>query len=214
MTAGSLNLIDAFNAYLVPAFVVGTVLRARNYRKVLGLVSQSEDRWPRLRTLAAGHGAVFLRWPVVLPAPATLLLTLGSAGASLFVWSYARVTAGDLWSHPAGLAAVAAVGAAMGFLDFKAVFRFARFDRAALEAVLDRTEHWLGSWQAPAVRVLTAGLVHPRRIVGEQVRRALVDASLAVNGRARAVPFRSACGSRSDSPCGPPGRPPCGRRVT
>jgi hypothetical protein len=33
------------------------------------------------------------------------------------------------------------------------------------------------------VRVLTAGLIHPRRIVGEQVRLALVDASVAMNGQ-------------------------------
>ena len=71
----------------------------------------------------------------------------------------------------------------MGLLDFKAVFVFARLDRAKVEAVLDRAEHWLGSWKAPAVRVLSFGLIHPRRIVGEQVRRALVDASLAVNGQ-------------------------------
>jgi hypothetical protein len=30
---------------------------------------------------------------------------------------------------------------------------------------------------------VTFGLIHPRRIVGEQVRAALVDASLAVNGQ-------------------------------
>ena len=33
------------------------------------------------------------------------------------------------------------------------------------------------------MRVLTAGLIHPRRIVGEQVRVALVDACVAVNGQ-------------------------------
>jgi hypothetical protein len=77
---------------------------------------------------------------------------------------------------------VAITGGLMGLLDFKAEFVFARLDRAAEEAVLDRAEHWLGSWKAPAVRILTFGLIHPRRIVGEQVRVALVDAILAVNG--------------------------------
>ena len=33
------------------------------------------------------------------------------------------------------------------------------------------------------MRVLTLGLVHPRRIVGEQVRVALVEAGLAANGQ-------------------------------
>ncbi len=184
MTAiGSLNLIDAFNYYLALTFIVGTVLRARNYRAMVGLVYRSVDRWPKLRALALTHRAIFLRWPTVLPVLATLALTLGNAWASHFVWSDARVTATDLWTHPAGLAAVVVAGGLMGFLDFGAVFVFGRFDRAAVEAVLDRAEHWLGSWQAPAVRVLTFGLVHPRRIVDEQVRQALVDGSLAVNGQ-------------------------------
>ena len=63
------------------------------------------------------------------------------------------------------------------------MFLFGRFDLAAVEAVLDRAEHWLRSWKAPAIRFLTAGLIHPRRIVGEEVRQALVDANLSVNGQ-------------------------------
>jgi len=183
----TLNLLDAFNYYLILTFVVGTILRARNYRAMLGMVYRSAARWPKLRALAATHRAIFLRWPTVLPVLLTLLLTLGNAWASHFLWSDARVTPGDLWTHPAALAAAAVIGSLMGLLDFKAVFRFGRFDRAAVEAVLDRAEHWLGSWKAPAVRVLTLGLIHPRRIVGEQVRLALVDASLAVNGQLWAV---------------------------
>lgn len=179
----TLNLIDAFSLYLVLAFVTGTVLRARNYRALVGLVYHSADRWPKLRALVKTHRAIFLRWPTILPLVSTLLLTLANACASHFVWSHARVTPGDLWAHPAALAAAAVAGGLMGFLDFKAVFVFGRFDRPAVEAVLDRAEHWLGSWKAPAVRVLTFGLVHPRRVVGEQVRVALVDASLAVNGQ-------------------------------
>src|SRR3954452_21827232 len=124
----TLNLIDAFSYYLVLAFVTGTVLRTRNYLAMVGLVYNSADRWPKLRALVATHRAIFLRWPTVLPVALTLLLTLGNAWASHFVWSHARVTLGDLWAPPAGLAAVAIVGGVMAFLDFKAVFVFGRFD--------------------------------------------------------------------------------------
>lgn len=178
----TVNLLDAFSLYLVLAFVTGTVLRARNYRAMVGLVYNSADRWPKLRALVATHRAIFLRWPTVLPLAVTLLLTLANACAAHFVWPQARVSPGDLLAHPAALVAAAAAGGLMGLLDFKAVFVFARLDRAKVEAVLDRAEHWLGSWKAPAVRILTLGLVHPRRIVGEQVRVALVEASLAANG--------------------------------
>ena len=178
----TLNLIGAFSLYLVLAFVTGTVLRARNYRAMVGMVYNSADRWPKLRALVAAHRAIFLRWPTVLPLAVTLLLTLANACAAHFVWPSAQVTPGDLRAHHAALAAVAITGGLMGLLDFKAVFVFARLDRAAVEAVLDRAEHWLASWKGPAVRVLTLGLVHPRRIVGEQVRVALVEAGLAANG--------------------------------
>ena len=180
---GSWNLIVAFNYYLVLTLVVGTALRARNYLAMIGLVARSADRWPKLRALAATHRGIFLRWPTILPVAATLALTLGNAWASRFVWVHARVTSRDLWAHPPGLAAVVVTGGLMAVLDFRIVFLFGQFDRAAVEAVLDRAEYWLGSWTAPAVRVLTAGLIHPRRIVGEQVRLALVDASVAVNGQ-------------------------------
>ena len=40
------NLIDAFNYYLVLAFAVSTVLRARNYRAILGVIYRSSARWP------------------------------------------------------------------------------------------------------------------------------------------------------------------------
>jgi hypothetical protein len=178
----SLNLIAALNYYLALAFVLGTVLRVQNYRAILGMVTASAARWPKLRGLVNTHRGVFLRWPTVLPVTVTLALAATSAALSHYVYVPARVTPADLWDHPGWLAAVAATAAVMGFFDFRAVFEFGRFDRPAVEAVLDRAEHWLVSWHAPAVRVLTAGLVNPRRIVGEQVRQALVDASLVVNG--------------------------------
>ena len=186
------NLIDAFSYYLILSFAVGTALRVRNYRAILGLVYRFAGRWPRLLELTKKYRSIFLRWPTAVPVALTLALALANAWASHFVWPHARVTAGDLWSHPAALAAVAVVGGLMGVLDFRAVFLFGRFDRAALEAELDRAEHWLHSWKAPAVRFLTAGLIHPRRIVGEQVRQSLVRASLTVNGQLWAMSLQIA----------------------
>lgn len=179
----SFNLIDALNYYLVLAFLAGTVLRGRNYRALVGMVYQSAGRWPKLRALAGSHRGVFLRWPTVVPVAVTLALWAASAAAARLVYAGARVSPADLWAHPLGLAAVGLTAAVMGVFDFRSVFVFSRFDRPAVEAVLDRAEYWLGSWQAPAVRFLTAGFVNPRRIVGEQVRQALVDASLSANGQ-------------------------------
>src|SRR3954468_23697536 len=101
----TVNLIDAFSLYLVLAFTTGTVLRARNYRAMVGMVYNSSDRWPKLRALVATHRAILLRWPTVLPLAPTLLLTIANAYAARFVWSHARVAPGDLLAHPAALAA-------------------------------------------------------------------------------------------------------------
>jgi hypothetical protein len=179
----AINLIDALNYYLVLTFLVGTVLRARNYRAIIGMVYRFSNRWPKLRELVGTHRAIFLRWPTVVPLLLTLTFAAANAWASHFVWVDARVTPADLWAHPLGLAAVAITGGLMGFLDFRSVFLFGRLDRAAVEADLDRAEHWLSSWKAPAIRFLTAGLINPRRIVGEQVRQALVKVTLDANGQ-------------------------------
>lgn len=179
----TLDLIGAFNWYLALAFVVGTALRTRNSLALLAMVYRSAGRWPKLRALVATHRAIFLRWPTVVPLAVTLALTLANAFAVRFVWPDARVTPGDLMAHTVALAAATVAGGLMGFLDFRAVFVFARLDRPKVEAVLDRAEHWLGSWKVHAVRAVTLGLINPRRIVGERVRVALVDACLAANGQ-------------------------------
>src|SRR5215212_2353854 len=118
----TINLIDAFSYYLVLAFVTGTILRARNYRAMVGMVYNSADRWPKLRALVATHRAIFLRWPSVLPLVLTLLLTLANAYAAHFVWSEARVSPGDLLGHAVALATVVVAGGVMGLLDFRSVF--------------------------------------------------------------------------------------------
>ena len=56
----TLDLIDAFNWYLVLAFV-GTALRTRNSLALVGLVYRSVGRGPKLRAMVATHRAIFLR---------------------------------------------------------------------------------------------------------------------------------------------------------
>ncbi len=147
-----LNLIDGFTYYLILALVVGTVLRFRNYRVILGVIFTFSDRWPKLLVLAKQHRAVFLRWPTLLPIGLTLALMLGNALASQFVWSEAQIAFEDLWGRWWALLAVTVTGGLMVFLDGKAIFGSGRFDRAALEETLDKAEHWLESWHAPALR--------------------------------------------------------------
>lgn len=179
----TMNLIDIFSCYLVLALVVGTIIRIRNYLSIVGIVFAFSNRWPKLLVLAKQHRIVFLRWPTLLPIGLTLALTLGNTLASNFVWSQAKVALDDLWWRWWALLIVTISGGLMLFLDCKAIFSFGRFDRAALEKNLDKAEHWLQSWHAPALRILTLGLINPRKIVNEQVLESLVNASLVVNGQ-------------------------------
>lgn len=177
------NLIDAFSYYLILAFVIGTAIRVRNYRAILGVILTFSHRWPKLLVLVKRCRTIFLRWPTLLPIGLTLALMLANALASHFVWSQASVSLGELRWRWVALLAVVVSGGVMVFLDCKAVFGSGSFDRAALEKDLDQAEHWLQSWQAPALRLLTLGLVNPRKIVDERVREALVQANLTVNGQ-------------------------------
>ena len=177
------NLIDVLNFYLILTFVVGTAVRVRNYRAVLGVILTVNQRWPNLVELAKQHRTVFLRWPTLLPIGLTLALMLGNLLASRVVWSEALVTLADLWQHWWALLLVSLTGGLMVFFDCKAIFSFGHFDRAALESDLEKAEHWLQSWQATAVRVFTFGLINPRQVVNDQVLESLVKASLVVNGQ-------------------------------
>ncbi len=183
MNLTTINLINVFTVYLSIAFVIGTVLRLRNYRAIVGLIWSFPSRWPRLLQLVKQYRAIFLRWPTLLPVACTGTLMLANAMASHFFWRQAQVTPGDLGRHRLACLGIVVLGVAMIVLDCQAIFNVGRFDRMALEEDLDRAEHWLGSWKAPAVRILTLGLVNPRRIVNEQIRRAIIKANEIVNGR-------------------------------
>ena len=179
----AVNLIDVLDFYLWLTLAVGVIIRARNYRAIVGLVLTCSARWPKLLVLTKQFKLVFLRWPTLLPVGLALALALMNSFASHWLLIQASVTPGDLARNWLALGAVAFTGMAMVVLDCRALFRVGRFDRAMLEANLDRAEHWLQSWKAPAVHFITLGLVNPRKIVNEQVEEALVKASLVVNGQ-------------------------------
>lgn len=179
----TLNLIAVFNYYLILAFLVSTGMRIRSYRAILGLVLDSPSRWPKLLELVKKHRTIFLGWPMLLATGMALALMLGNSLAIRLVWASAKVSFEDLWGLWLPLAAVILSGGLMLFLDYRAIFfSVGNFDRTALEADLDKAESWLKSWMAPALRVVTFGFVNPRKIVGTEVQRLLVDANWIVIG--------------------------------
>ena len=173
----TLNLIDVFNYYLLLAFLVSTGMRIRSYRAILGLVFASPSRWPKLLALVKKHRTIFLGWPMLLAIGLALTLMLSNSLAIHLVWAPAKVTFEELWGRWLPLVAVILSGGMMLLLDCLAISRVGNFDRTALEQDLDKAESWLKSWMSPALRMVTFGFVNPRRIVGAEVQRVLVDAN-------------------------------------
>jgi hypothetical protein len=178
----TLNLIDVFNYYLILAFFVSTGIRIRMYRAIVGLVIASPSRWPKLLELVKQHRTIFLGWPMLLATGLAFALMLSNSLAMRLVWASAKVTFEELWGRWFPLVAVILSGGLMLLLDCWAMFSVGHFDRTALEQDLDKAESWLKSWMSPALRMLTFGFINPRKIVGAEVHRMLVDANWIVIG--------------------------------
>ncbi|MGH7172648.1 MAG: hypothetical protein ACRELG_20395 [Gemmataceae bacterium] len=186
----TLNLIDVFNYYLILCFLVSTGIRIRSYRAILGMIFASRNRWPKLMEVAKKHRTIFLGWSTLLLIGLAFGLMLGNSLAIRLVWVQAKVSFEDLSGRWLALVVVTLSGGLMLFFDCKAIFRVGTFDRPALELDLDNAESWLKSWMAPAVRMVTLGFINPRKIVGVEVEKALVEANWIMIGGMRRSSLR------------------------
>lgn len=181
-----LNLIHAFDFYLIFTFLISTARRIGQYQTVGRLVLAGPKRWPHLLKLVTEHRTLFLTWSTVLPAVLALVVSLLQLWASRLVWPEAGrpphgLTVGmathywlaGLFLLPWGLAMVA--------VDVYAILVVGEIDHSEMEKYFDQAEFWLKSPTAAVVRVVTFGYVNPRRMVHEEVRKALLGASQLLN---------------------------------
>jgi hypothetical protein len=177
-----IRLIRLFDIYLILIFLVSLLRRIRQYRTILALVATFPGRWPKVLQLVHQHLSIFLTWSTVRP----LAVLLGLMGlqwlASWLFFSYAGLTFRNLPETPIGGALLGLLGLGMVLFDVFGAWRVGVVDREGVEKNLDQAEYWLGSWAAPVVRIFTLGRINPRRLVSEEVRKALVDASQAATG--------------------------------
>jgi ABC-type sulfate transport system permease component len=176
-----LNLIHLFDFYLALLFLVSTYLRFRQYEAVVRLVRAVPERWPRLFQLVREHHTIFFTWSTALPAVLALGLSVVHTLACRWVWPHAQLTAGQIAELPVAVPVVVMFGVAMVTFDAYATFTVGELDRPMLEKYFDQAEYWLRSWVAPVVHVFTLGRISPRRMVAEEVRKALVEASRLLN---------------------------------
>jgi hypothetical protein len=177
----SVNLIQLFDFYLAAMFVVGTYRRIAQYRAFAGLAFDMPGRWPHLLKLVRQFRTIFLTWNTVLPSVLALLIWAAHTLASRLIWHHAVLTGADLLTHWRAWPLVLLIGAAMLAVDVYFLVAVGEIDRVGIEKNFDQAEHWLCSWHAPAVRMLSLGYVNPRRMVHDEVRTALVAASNLLN---------------------------------
>ncbi len=168
-----MNLIDLFTFYLTVVFILGTFRRLRQYRDVVQLARSMPNRWPKVMAQIRKHWVMFMTWSTFRTAIVALTLMAVQMICSRVIFPQAKLTFLQLmeewWMLPVvGLSAAAMIG-----VDGYFLLVIGSIDRAVTEKYLDEAEHWMTSWKAPMVRVLTLGFVNPRKIVDIEVRKAL-----------------------------------------
>jgi hypothetical protein len=182
----NLNLIHFLDFYFSLMFLVGTARRFGQYRNIGNLVFTGPGRWPLLLKLIREHRTIFMTWATVAPALLALLLTVCQLVASRMIWPDAGrppggLTLGALAHHFVGLAVIIPLGLAMFFFDTYSVIRVGTIPKEEMEKHFDQAEYWLRSHTAHVVRVVTLGFINPRKMVAQEVRKALENASSLLN---------------------------------
>ncbi|MBI1830594.1 MAG: hypothetical protein HYR84_03980 [Planctomycetes bacterium] len=176
----TLNLIHFLDFYFALLFFAGIVRRWGQYHSVGNLVVAGPNRWPNLLKLVSEYRTIFWTWSMILPALLALGLWLLQMAASRFVFPQAgsaenALTVGRLVEFWPALLIIAPLGLAMAALDVFTLYAIGQFDQEQLEKHFDEAEYWLRSKTAHVVRVVSFGFINPRRMVAEEVEKALVD---------------------------------------
>jgi hypothetical protein len=176
-----LHLIRFFSFYLSMMFLIGTWRRWQQYGTILDLARSAPRRWPRLVALVREHRNIFLTWGTFLPSGLTLLLLTLHVLAGRLIWPQADFDVRKLLELWPAVPVVLATGVAMVAFDISGLLRVTVIDRLEMEKYFSQAEHWLGSWTAPVIERVTLGRINPRKMVNEEVRKALVAASGLIN---------------------------------
>ena len=170
-----LNLIRIFDFYLALMFLISLVRRWDVYVNAIRILVAVRGRWPKLIERLGEHKSVLLNWSFFRPAMLALFLMIVQLIASRLLWPQAVLTGDELRQ---GLVARSASSSCRwsrcSLVDLYFIFRVGRFDHGETVKYLDQAESWLG-WKGPLVRLLTLGIVNPRRIVDEEVKKSLTE---------------------------------------
>jgi hypothetical protein len=172
--------------YFLLLFFVGTGRRIGQYHAIVTLMLAGPGRWPYLLRLVKEHRTIFLSVSTVLPALLAFGLSMAQLIASRWIWPEAGrppngLSVGRLLGYWPALSFIIPLGAAMFFVDLYGIIMVGAIDRFQMEKYFDQAEYWLRSRSAHVVRVFTFGYIDPRKMVNEEVRKALVVVSQMLN---------------------------------
>jgi hypothetical protein len=181
-----LRLIGLLDYYLVLLFVASVSRRFEMYRHIVGVVYKFRGRWPNLYKLLHEHRTILLTFRTLAPALLILVLTVVQMIASRLIWPEANrgptaLTVARLAEYWWAVTVVLPLGVAMLVLDIYGLIAVGQINRADLEKYFDQAEYWLTSRTAHVVRFFTLGFVNPRRLVSQEVQKALIGASKQLN---------------------------------
>jgi hypothetical protein len=168
------NLIRLFDFYLALMFVISLVRRWAVYVNAIRILIAVRGRWPKLIERLHEHKSILLNWSFFRPAAIALVLMIVQLIASRLLWPQAVLTGDELLGDPWLIAIILVPLIPMLLVDLYFIFRVGRFDHGETVKYLDQAERWLG-WKGPLVRALTLGIVNPRRMVDEEVKKSLSE---------------------------------------
>jgi hypothetical protein len=169
-----LNLINLFEFYVIVMFLLSFLRRWRVYWDAIRLLVRVRGRWPRLVTALAEHKSLLLNWAFFRPVILALIVTVIQLVFSRLIYPQAVLTGPqlreELWLVPIILVPLIPMLA----VDLYFIIRVGRFDHDETVKYFDQAESWLG-WKGPVVRVLTLGIVNPRKMVDREVQKSLAE---------------------------------------
>lgn len=178
--AAPINLIRVFDFYLAVMFFLSLLRRYDVYLDAVYILFKVRGRWPKLLQRLGEHKSVLLNWSFFRPAVVALVMMLVQLVCSRLIWPQAVLTAPGLQHDWWWIPIILVVFVPMVAVDVYFLVRVGRFDRGETLKYFDQAEYWLG-WKGPLVRVVTLGIVNPRKMVDREVQKSLDELGRVVN---------------------------------
>ncbi len=169
-----LNLIRIFDFYVTLMFLISLVRRWTVYVSAIRLLIAVRGRWPKLIQRLSEHSSLILNRAFFRPALLALGLTVVQLVASRVIFPQAVLTGEQLQAEWWWVPVILVPLVPMVLVDLYFVVRVGKFDHDETVKYFDQAEAWLG-WKGPLVRALTLGIVNPRKMVDDEVKKNLTE---------------------------------------